>query len=122
MSSECGRVTKYSGQIIAVSDSIIDFGGCDTVRFGRMYSGEIAVKQVWIDNKTSRVLVIKSYDTNCGCSSLDFDNKPIVPNDKGRVSFVFDSRGEHGWQMKLLEINFAETPTPLKIYIEAEVQ
>ena len=35
--------TGRKGRIIAVTDTILDTGGTDTVRFGRMHSGEVAV-------------------------------------------------------------------------------
>ena len=34
--------TGRKGRIIAVTDTILDTGGTDTVRFGRMHSGEEA--------------------------------------------------------------------------------
>ena len=42
--------TGRKGRIIAVTDTILDRGGTDTVRFGRMHSGEIAVLRLWIEN------------------------------------------------------------------------
>ena len=40
--------TGRKGRIIAVTDTILDTGGTDTVRFGRMHSGEVAVLRLWI--------------------------------------------------------------------------
>ena len=43
--------TGRKGRIIAVTDTILDTGGTDTVRFGRMHSGEVAVLRLWIENR-----------------------------------------------------------------------
>ena len=34
--------TERKGRIITLTDKILDTGGTDTVRFGRLHSGEIA--------------------------------------------------------------------------------
>lgn len=113
---------SFSGQIIAISDTIPDAGGTDTVRFGRMRSGEIAVKPLLLHNRTQRPLAISAYARSCGCTTLEYENQPLMPGDKRPVSLTFDSRGERGWQLKTMEISFAGRQRPLKLYVEAEVE
>ena len=46
----CGtspRAVERKGRIISLTDSILTTGGTDTVRFGRLGSGEIAVLRLW---------------------------------------------------------------------------
>ena len=102
--------TGRKGRIIAVTDTILDTGGTDTVRFGRMHSGEVAV------------LRLTRYDRNCGCTTLGYDAQPITPGDAQQVSLTFDARGEWGWQLKTLDIAFAGGRKPLRLFIEAEVE
>lgn len=113
---------SYKGPVIALTDSILRSGGSDTVRFGRLRSGEIAVQRLRIENRTDRPMVIVSYGTSCGCSRLEFDNHPIMPGDSQYAELTFDSRGEFGWQLKRLDITLAGTSRPLRIFVEAEIE
>ncbi|MFQ7387091.1 MAG: DUF1573 domain-containing protein [Alistipes sp.] len=114
--------TGRKGRIIAVTDTILDTGGTDTVRFGRLHSGEIAQLRLWLANETSGPVVIAKYGRSCGCTTLEYDNQPINAGDAQRVTLTFDARGEWGWQLKTLDITFAGGRKPLRLFIEAEVE
>ena len=88
--------TGRKGRIIAVTDTILDTGGTDTVRFGRMHSGEVAVLRLWIENRASKPVAITRYDRNCGCTTLGYDAQPITPGDAQQVSLTFDAGGRMG--------------------------
>lgn len=51
----------------------------------------------------------------------EFDRRPLKPGEEIPFSVRFDSRGEHGWQMKLLKLYASGSEEPLRIYIEAVV-
>ena len=114
--------TGRKGRIIAVTDTILDTGGTDTVRFGRLHSGEIAQLRLWLANETSGPVVIAKYGRSCGCTTLEYDNQPINAGDAQQVTLTFDARGEWGWQLKTLDITFAGGRKPLRLFIEAEVE
>ena len=97
-------------------------GGTDTVRFGRLRSGETAVVRFWIANDSPQTTAILSYDRNCGCTTLKFNSEPIAPGDAQRVEMSFDSRGTRGWQLKTLDVTLAGAQRPLRLYAEAEVE
>lgn len=121
----CGQrpaTTQRKGRIISLTDSMLTTGGSDTVRFGRLHSGEIAVVHLWLANDTDRPAVITSYERSCGCTTLSFDSKPIKPGDAQRVALTFDSRGERGWQLRTLDIRLAGARKPLRLFVEAEVE
>ena len=63
---QCGTRQKPAierkGRIITITDTILDTGGTDTVRFGHMRSGEIAVMRFWVANAAVRPTAITSYD------------------------------------------------------------
>lgn len=127
-SAGCGHLRKppqtgsCTGQIIAVSDTISVAGSTDTVRFGRMRSGEIAVKPLLLLNQTQHPLTIASYARTCGCTTLEYENQPLMPGDKKQLNMIFDTRGERGWQLKTVELYFAGNQRPLKLHVEAEVE
>lgn len=115
-------VVKESGHIISISDSTLLYGGADTIKFGKMQSGEAIRKQLWIKNVSSKNIVLNAYHTTCRCTILDYDKKPISPN-KGKKAFLtYDSRGFSGWQFKVIRIEFAGSKKPYRIYIEADIE
>ena len=60
----CGtspRAVERKGRIISLTDSILTTGGTDTVRFGRLGSGEIAMLRLWLANDASRPVAVASY-------------------------------------------------------------
>ena len=109
------------GRIIAITDSTIRHGGTDTVRFGHLGSGEIAVQRVWIENASAKPVVILSVQRSCGCTSLDVDKQPLAPGETRKLEITFDSRGEYGWQLKNLDLILAGAPKPLRLFVEADV-
>ena len=125
LAAGCGtspRAVERKGRIISLTDSILTTGGTDTVRFGRLHSGEIAQLRLWLANETSGPVVIAKYGRSCGCTTLEYDNQPINAGDAQQVTLTFDARGEWGWQFKTLDVSFAGARSPLRLFIEAEVE
>ena len=109
-------------QTIAITADDVEQGVADTLRFGKMRSGEIIAKTLRVENRCNRPIVLLRHTTTCGCIKINYDRKPIAPGQSGEIYFEFDSRTLYGWQMKLMELYFADSDSPLKIYIEAEVE
>ena len=120
--NELTPVAKINQQSVVVDGEAIERGISDTLRFGRMRSGEIIAKTLRIENNCDRPIVLLRHTTTCGCIKINYDRKPIAPKSSAEIRFEFDSRTLHGWQMKLMEFYFADKVTPLKIYLEAEVE
>lgn len=114
--------TNDNIQTIHLTEQALEQGLRDTLRFGRMRQGEVIAKQLRIVNDQSCPAVILRHATSCGCTTVRYGRKPIAIGESTTIDFEFNSRGEMGWQMKLLEFYFAENGSPLKIYIEAEVE
>ena len=115
------RQTPRSGRIIALTDSVLRNGGSDTIRFGHLGSGEIALSRLRIENRTEKPVVVTSYRTSCGCTSLEFDKQPVPPGGTLPVEITFDSRGEHGWQLKSVELLIAGAPRTFRLLVEADI-
>ena len=109
-------------QTIAITAGDVEQGVADTLRFGKMRSGEIIAKTLRVENRCNRPIVLLRHTTTCGCIKINYDRKPIAPGQSGEIYFEFDSRTLYGWQMKLMEFYFAEKGNPMKIYAEAEVE
>lgn len=113
---------EHKGQTVLLTKNLCDAGGSDTVRFGRLHSGEIAQRRIWLHNETDRPLLIETYERSCGCTTLEYDRKPIAPGEFSAVNLRFDSRGERGWQLRTVGIRFAGIDRPLRLVVEAEVE
>lgn len=109
-------------QTIAITADDVEQGVADTLRFGKMRSGEIIAKTLRVENRCNHPIVLLRHTTTCGCIKINYDRKPIAPGQSGEIYFEFDSRTLYGWQMKLMEFYFAEKGNPMKIYAEAEVE
>ena len=115
-------VSAVNTQTIAITADDVEQGVADTLRFGKMRSGEIIAKTLRVENRCNRPIVLLRHTTTCGCIKINYDRKPIAPGQSGEIYFEFDSRTLYGWQMKLMEFYFAEKGNPMKIYAEAEVE
>lgn len=123
----CGRQTKPKeatpyGQKICLKDTMLTLGGSDTVRFGRMHEGEIAEKPLQLINEGSKPVVIREVERTCGCTTLEFENEPLMPGESRQMTLRFDARGEWGWQLKLLRLYLNEGEEPLRLFVEADIE
>ena len=109
-------------QQVEVSDEGLALGLRDTINFGKMRQGEIVAKSLRVVNNNTKPMVLLRHVTTCGCVNVLYDRKPIALGESTIIEFELDSRSLQGWQMKLMEFYFADKGTPLKIYIEAEVE
>ena len=109
-------------QTIAISANDVEQGVADTLRFGKMRSGEIIAKTLRVENRCNRPIVLLRHTTTCGCIKINYDRKPIVARGSTDVVMEFDSRTMYGLQLKTLNLFFAEKDQPLKIFVEAEVE
>ena len=120
--AEPQKRVEYASQSIEFADSLLSVGVTDTLHFGRMHSGEIAVKTIAIKNSTSEPLVILRHETTCHCATITYTKQPIMPGGESQIRFEFDSRGAYGWQMKLANFYIAGAERPLRVFIEAEIE
>lgn len=94
----------------------------DTLRFGRLHSGETARLEAGFCNRGGEPLVVVRSESSCGCTSLEYDAQPIMPGDTLRVAVRFDTSGQRGWFFKVLRVYFSGGERPLRLYVEADVQ
>lgn len=109
-------------QSIEINPEVLKLGVTDTLSFGNMRSGEVIKKRINLKNSTSEPIVILRHVNTCGCTKLSYERKPIEVGADAAIDFEFDSKGQTGWQMKLIELYLAGSDQKIKIYIEAEVE
>lgn len=125
LTASCG---SHRSEVVHVTDvlkvdtTVLNEGASDTLRLGRMRQGEKVVKRLRIENGCGKPLVIVRHSTTCGCVVPEYERRPIPADGSTDIVFTFDSQGEYGWQMKLLDFYLSSSARPLKIYVEAEVE
>lgn len=112
----------HVADVLHVDAAVLADGAADTLCLGRMRQGEKAVKRLRIENGSDKPLVIVRHSTTCGCVVPEYERRPIAPGESADIVFTFDSQGEYGWQMKLLDFYLSSSERPLKVYVEAEVE
>ena len=112
----------HVADVLHVDAAVLADGAADTLCLGRMRQGEKAVKRLRIENGCDKPLVIVRHSTTCGCVVPEYERRPIAPGESADIVFTFDSQGEYGWQMKLLDFYLSSSERPLKVYVEAEVE
>ena len=85
----------------------------DTLRFGRLHSGETARLEAGFCNRGGEPLVVVRSESSCGCTPLEYDAQPIMPGDTLRVAVRL---------FKVLRVYFSGGERPLRLYVEADVQ
>ncbi len=120
--SQPKTVVSHLGQTISITDSTLSADTADTLRFGHMHSGEIAVKRITLRNDTAEPIVIIRHETTCHCASFEYDRRPIVPGGETNIECTFDSRGTRGWQMKLANFYISGAAHPIRIFLEADIE
>lgn len=124
----CGNRAKTATQPslidkeITLCDKSLPLAISDTLQLGRMRQGEVIAQRIRLHNRCSRPIVILRDVTSCGCTTATYSREPIATGESRDITIEFNSQGQMGWQMKLMEFYVAEKVTPLKIYIDAEVE
>ncbi len=116
------KTTGPLGKEVVISDTLLVQGGCDTLRLGRLSSGEQLVLNFHLRNRASTPAVVVGEELTCGCIVLTYEHKPFMPGDYLPVQMQFDSRGLWGWQLKLFRLHLNKGDKPLQIYVEAEIE
>ena len=71
-----------SGPTLEISDETLTEGTSDTIRFGRLHSGETGIKRFRLQNTSSRTWVVTRYEVSCECVTPVFDRRPLKPGEE----------------------------------------
>ena len=107
---------------IDITDEVLASGATDTLRFGKMQSGDVAVKTISLHNETNKPFVVVRHENSCGCATFKYGRKPVQPGEYVDIECTFDSHGTHGWQMKLVKFYLSGAKSPTKVFIDADVK
>lgn len=116
------QTVEHNGELLSLTDSLLKAGATDTLRLGRLHSGEMAVKTITLRNDTDKPFVILRHETTCHCTSMQYDKRPVKPGEEIDIECTFDSRGEYGWQMKLVNFHISGSEHPFRLFVEADIE
>lgn len=77
--------------------------------FGKLADGEIVTHVFYFKNTGGENFVIKAIESGCGCTTVEYDRKPVPPGKEGKIEIAFNSSGRYGKQYKEISI-FANLP------------
>ncbi len=77
--------------------------------FGKLAEGEIVTHSFYFKNTGRENFVIKAIESCCGCTTVEYDKKPVPPGKEGKIEIAFNSSGRYGKQYKEIRI-FANLP------------
>lgn len=110
------------GHPVSITNQVLTAGASDTIRFGRVNKGDVAVRTVTLYNDSDKPFSVVSHQNSCGCTSFRYSRKPVKPGEHTDIVCSFDSRDAQGWQMKLAKFYLSGTKKPIRIFIDAEVE
>jgi len=89
--------------------------------FGTMIQGERVVYAFQFVNAGGSDLVITRVSTSCGCTLVEYTDKPIPPGDGGKIEVAYDSKGKKGMQNKTVTVLANTEPNSTTLRIKAKV-
>ncbi len=95
---------------------------CDTVVMGVMHEGERVVRKIRFVNRTGEPLTLIDYRSSCGCTAITLPRRAIAPGSYADADCSFDSRGEYGEQLNVVEIATSDAGTEAILLVESEVE
>ena len=89
--------------------------------FGTVKEGE-KVKHVFeVQNTGKTDLVLQDVRASCGCTTPNYEKRPIRPGKKGNIEVVFDTKGRPGKQRKSVMVVANTEPTNTVLTFTCEV-
>ncbi len=128
----CGQRAASSDEAVergAVNTELGDLGEgailkFDTLHhaFGELKSGEEVACRFGFTNTGTAPLLIRDVKAGCGCTNVQYPQKPVKPGESGSVEITFNTRGKNGHQhQNAVVLSNAEEPS-IVLSITAQVQ
>ena len=89
--------------------------------FGNLKAGEVVSFSFVFVNNGIKPVEIKKVDTSCGCIKVKFDNKEISRGEKSAIEVIFNTSGEWGNQLKMIEVE-TSTGEKKELRISAHIE
>jgi len=84
----------------------------NTIDMGSVYGGEIVEKIAVIRNAGTDTLTITNVKAQCGCTATLLSEKVLAPNDSGKLSISFNTKGQNGHRSKQVYVSSNDPANP----------
>ncbi len=88
--------------------------------FGEIERGYAAKFVFTFNNLSDKPIVIDNVRTDCSCTTSDWQEAPILPNETGKIAVSYDTK-KTGYFHKKLTVWIRGQSKPEKLTIEGEV-
>ena len=83
--------------------------------FGLVKTGEL-IKLVYdINNNGNEALIITSTEVSCSCTVVDYPKHPLLPNQAGQITVIFDTKSAYGRQDRVVFVKSNDPKSPAKL-------
>lgn len=83
--------------------------------FGFVKKGEVVIIEYEFTNTGNQPVIIDDAKATCSCTSVEFPEQPIAPNQSGKIVVKFDTKSAYGRQDRVVEIiSNAETDQKIR--------
>lgn len=89
--------------------------------FGRVVQGERVTYGYKFKNEGTKDLLIVKVNATCGCTVIDFPDKPIPPGEGGVLHVTFNSTAKKGYQNKKVTVMANTQPSNTILWVKANV-
>lgn len=112
----------FKGDVLSIHPDSLPIN--DTIDFGKIRMGEMVEQTIRIKNLSNvKPFVVLSHDNSCGCTTLEYDKKPVAPDQYKDITFTFNSKAaDVGRQLKLVKLHTSFADKPYRFYIMAQVE
>ena len=89
-------IINEQGQMVETYRPVLAFLPSSSYDFGTVEEGEIVEHEFTIINTGKMPLTINDVRGTCHCTAADWTKSPILPNQKGSIKLVFDTKSKSG--------------------------
>ncbi len=105
------------GHITTLTDAELE---TERVDFGTLAIGNPQQRMVWLKNTGSKPLMVQDVVVSCGCTKVDYPEKPIMPNETGYLTISYDA-DKVGNFHKTITLYCNAVNSPLQIELKGNV-
>ncbi len=92
----------------------------DVIELGDLKEGTVKKFSFSYHNTSSKAVIIQDVMPQCGCTSIDFEERIVQPLQAGSLMFEFDSSGKEGYLRKTITV-LLKGSSPMVLVFTANV-
>lgn len=106
---------KKEEKVISFDKTVHEFG---TIKEA---NGEVSTNFV-VTNNTDNTILLSNVRVSCGCSKTTWTKEPIEPGKTGKVTVIYDPKGQYGPFDKVVTVTTNGNPDRIVLHIKGTVE